>query len=131
MSYKALTYIAYSGKRSADALHRVGSEGDVGEVSGERVPPGGERGLSQSVPEDSHALSLSPKHIETKNNTYDDLARACDTTSDIRVNAVIGSVRRLLSANKSLFCSHLGIMYKALNINTLFASGHIQNSYIL
>lgn len=40
-------------------------ERDKWEVRGEGVPPGGEGGLSQPVPEHSHPLPISPEHMET------------------------------------------------------------------
>lgn len=46
-------------KHVADIPHRMMSEGDEREVSGEGIPPGGEGRLSQSVPEDSHPLPFS------------------------------------------------------------------------
>lgn len=60
-----LTYIADTGEGVTDVPHRVVGEGDVGEVGGEGVPPGGKGGFSQPVPEDSQPLPLSPKHTQT------------------------------------------------------------------
>lgn len=60
-----LTYIADTGEGVSDVPHRVVGEGDVGEVGGEGVPPGGKGGFSQPVPEDSQPLPLSPKHTQT------------------------------------------------------------------
>lgn len=61
-----LTYIADAGESVTDVPHRMVDEGDVGEVSGEGVPPGGKGGFSQPVPEDSQPLPLSPKHTHTQ-----------------------------------------------------------------
>lgn len=82
MPRTALTYIAERGERVADAPHRVGREGDEGEVRGEGVPPGGEGGLSEPVPEDSHPLPFSPKHSSTQNNTNDKQSSAVSEASD-------------------------------------------------
>ncbi len=76
-------------------------EGDEGEVSGKGVPPGAEGGFSQPVPEDSHPLPLSPKHMKRQRNTNDKvslslsvthLTQPCDKTSDSKVHVVIRSI---------------------------------------
>lgn len=59
------TYITDSGERVTDVPHWVGGEGDVGEVSGEGVPPGGKGWFSQAVPIDSYPVPLSPKYTQT------------------------------------------------------------------
>lgn len=56
------TYIADTGEGVTDVPHGVVGEGDVGEVGGEGVPPGGKGGFSQPVPEDAKPLPLSPEH---------------------------------------------------------------------
>lgn len=56
-----MTYIAESGECGVDVPHWVVGEGDGGHVGGEGVPPGGEGGLPQPVPEDPHAVAFSPE----------------------------------------------------------------------
>lgn len=68
-STDGLTYITDSGEGVTDVSHRVVDEGDVREVGGEGVPPGGKRGFPQAVPEDSQSLPLSPKHTHTDKHT--------------------------------------------------------------
>lgn len=53
--------VAESSQRVIDVPHRVVYEGDEGEVGGEGVPPGGEGGFSQPVPQQSQPLPLSLK----------------------------------------------------------------------
>lgn len=72
------------------------SEGDEREVSSEGIPPGGKVRLSQSVPEDTHPLSFSPKHININ-------IEAFDTTQDPRVHLVIRSVTSLTAFYKHAF----------------------------
>lgn len=55
------TYVTERGEGFADVAHGVGSEGHKGVVGGEGVPPGGEGGFSQPVPEHSHPLAFSPE----------------------------------------------------------------------
>lgn len=61
-----MTYIAEGREGVADVPHRVGGEGDEGEVSGKRVPLGDKRGLSHPVPEDTQSFSFSSKHNDTE-----------------------------------------------------------------
>lgn len=60
------TYVTEGGECVTGAPHRMVGEGDERVVSGKGVPPGGEGGLSQAVPEDSHPLPFSPEHIKTQ-----------------------------------------------------------------
>lgn len=60
------TYVTETLERVVDVPHWVVGEGHGGHVSGKGVPPGGEGGLSQPVPEDSHPLPFPPTNTNDK-----------------------------------------------------------------
>lgn len=74
-SVNGSTYVAERGEGFADVAHGVVSEGHEGVVGGEGVPPGGEGGFSQPVPEHSHPLAFPPEtHRDGDNNTGEQLS---------------------------------------------------------
>lgn len=134
------TYVAESSESVTDVPHRVVGEGDEWVVRGEGVPPGGEGGLSQPVPEHSHPLPLSPEHIKTQRKTNDKVPLCrwhiwLNMWQNFRFHSScchhINNTTHCFLQTQFMFCFPVRIMHKTLNINAFFASGHIQNSYNL